>query len=479
MHPPTAAEILLAVSFYAGTTIATSMYGGVPVLYSSYQFNPLQHLSGIAPYFEPEDPPKDPYPPQGCSVTRAAYLVRHAAINANDFDYEEYLEPFISKFNNNSGVNWSQIPELSFLADWIPPQFSEEEQLTRTGKLEAAQLGVSISYRYPNFSLPERVWSSTAERTVASAKGLIRGLETEDNQINLVEVYEGDESGANTLTPYSSCPAYHSSTGSNQSQQYASVFTAPILARLNSFASSFNFTTDDVFGMFEMCGYETVIRGSSPFCSLDLFSSDEWLQFEYANDIMYHYNTGYGNPISGVIGFPWLNETMNLLSSSSNTTNSTDSSQDIYISFTHRELPPTVLVAMGLFNNSQFSGSNNVNDTMPLNQINYNRAWISSYILPFLTNIAIEKMDCSSNYYVQQQGNGSTYYRVLVNQSPQTLPGCFDGPNESCSEAGLETFMSERAAMFEGYSEKCGVDYKNSTDTVSFYTNGNNGTSVG
>ena len=37
--------------------------------------------------------------------------------------------------------------------------------------------------------------------------------------------------------------------------------------------------------MFELCGYETVIRGSSPFCSLDLFTPNEWLGFEYMNDV--------------------------------------------------------------------------------------------------------------------------------------------------------------------------------------------------
>jgi hypothetical protein len=43
--------------------------------------------------------------------------------------------------------------------------------------------------------------------------------------------------------------------------------------------------------------------------------------------------------------------------------------QDIYISFTHRELLPTVLVAMGLFNSSGFAGSNDVNGTTPLDQV--------------------------------------------------------------------------------------------------------------
>jgi len=446
------------------------------LLYSSYSFDPLQHLAGIAPYFEPQDPPRDPNPPLGCNVTRAAYLIRHAAINANDFDYEEYLEPFIAKFKNHTNVHWTSTPALAFLQNWVPPQLTEQEILTRTGKLEAAQLGVTVSYKYPNLRLPQRVWASTAERTVKSAEGFIRGLEVDDNQINLVQVYEGKQAGADTLTPYSSCGAYSSSAGSKQSGQYQSVYTAPILARLNAWAPSFNFTEDDVFAMQEMCGYETVIRGSSPFCSLDLINPDEWLGFEYTNDIMYHYNVGYGNPTSGVIGFPWLNATMNMLTSS-------NAAQDLYISFTHRELPPTVLVAMGLFNNTQFSTASSINDSMPLDQINYNRAWRSSYILPFLTNIAIERMDCSQNYYAQSKlsntSSDSTYYRVLVNNSPQTLPDCHDGPAESCSAGKLQTYLAERAAMFEGYSQKCNQTYSNSTDYVTFYNNQDNGTVVG
>lgn len=166
---------------------------------------------------------------------------------------------------------------------------------------------------------------------------------------------------------------------------------------------------------------------------------------------------------------------MNLLSS-----NGSSSSQDLYVSFTHREFPPTVLVAMGLFNNTEFVGGN-PNSSMPLDRINYNRAWVSSYILPFLTNVAIERMNCSARASTYGDGGSSPYYRVLVNDSPQTLPGCNDGPHESCSSDGLSNWLADREAMFQGYSAACNTssDYKNSTDTVTFYQNSGNGTSVG
>jgi len=441
-------------------------------LYSDYSFNPLEHLAGIAPNYEPNDPPRDPLPPQGCSVTQAAYLVRHAAINANSFDYETYLEPFTDKLSNTS-VDWSKIPELNFLDAWKAPEIEEESLLTRTGRLEASHLGVQMSYRYQNLSLPKNVWTSTAERTVVSAKSFVRGIEEEEDQIKVVEIYEGSESGADSLTPYKACPAYSGSIGSDKSGEYIKKFTKPIIARLQDQAPGFNWTSSDVIGMFQWCGYDTVVRGSSPFCSENLFRPDEWLQFEYAQDLMYHFNSGYGAQYSGAIGYPWVNSTMDLL-----TADRKDGDEDIYVSFTHRELPPMVLVALGLYNNSALTGSNDVNATMPLDRVNYGRQWHSSRILPFLGNVAIERMDCSNAYGYQNNGTDNEYYRVLVNRVPLTLPDCYDGPQESCSKEMMQGFVRERAGVVGEFDELCNVDYSNSTNILNIYTRDTNGTTV-
>jgi len=441
-------------------------------LYSDYTFNPLEHLAGIAPNFEPNDPPRDPMPPQGCSVTQAAYLVRHAAINANSFDYETYLEPFVEKLANTS-VDWSKIPELNFLDAWKAPEIEEESLLTRTGRLEASHLGVQMSYRYQNLKLPKNVWTSTAERTVVSAKSFVRGIEEEEDQIKVVEIYEGEESGADSLTPYKACPAYSGSIGSDQSKEYVEKYTKPIIARLHAQAPGFNWTSADVVGMFQWCGYDTVVRGSSPFCSETLFRPDEWLQFEYGQDLMYHFNSGYGAQYSGAVGYPWVNSTMNLL-----TADRKDGDEDIYVSFTHRELPPMVLVALGLYNNSALTGANDINATMPLDRVNYGRQWRSSRILPFLGNIAIERMDCSDAYGYQNNGTDNEYYRVLVNRVPLTLPDCYDGPQESCSKEMMQGYVRERAAVVGEFGEVCKVDYQNSTDILNIYTRDTNGTTV-
>ncbi|CAG1975421.1 unnamed protein product [Fusarium graminearum] len=429
-------------------------------LNSEYTFNPLHHLTGIAPYFESQDPPASPDAPQGCTAERAAYLVRHAAIYANDFDYEEYIEPFVEKLENKTGMDWSKIPYLNFLADWEAPiSDAEVSLLTNLGRLEATKLGVDLEFRYPEFKQPKKVWTSTAERTVKSAQSFVRGLQADDTSIKVEQIYESEESGADSLTPYKACPAYSGSTGSDESSKYQEKYAKPIVERFNALASDFNFTINDIFGMQQLCGYETVVRGKSPFCNLELFTPDDWLGWEYAEDVRYHYNAGYGNEVSGYVGMPWLNSTANLLMNK-------DSDEDLYVSFTHRELPPMVLVAMGLFNNSEPGCSESqINDTMPLTKINYRRAWKSSHILPFLSNIAIERLNCTGSYGYED----GEYYRVLVNSAPQPLPACEDGPGTSCTRDSFEEYVQARVDKFTGFTDKCGVDYDNSTDILSIY----------
>ncbi|PWY85888.1 phosphoglycerate mutase-like protein [Aspergillus sclerotioniger CBS 115572] len=203
------------------------------------------------------------------------------------------------------------------------------EKLTLVGLQEATTLGYQFRQRYPHLHT-NKIWSSTAERTTKSAQGFISGYTNNQTHMDLISVPEIPATAVPTKIP---------------SQKP----TPPLITRLNHLAPTFNFTSSDITAMFELCGYETVIRGSSPFCSPHLFTPTEWLSFEYANDLMYFHNTGYGRPLSPVLGFPWVNASYSLLASNT-------SDQDIYVSFTHREVPPTVVTALGLFNNSAYSG---------------------------------------------------------------------------------------------------------------------------
>ncbi|CCU82653.1 unnamed protein product [Blumeria hordei] len=432
----------------------------------AYQFDPLKHLSGVSPPFDYEEAssPLDPVPPPGCNVTRAAYLVRHAAIHSNSYDYVAFIEPFLEKLSRTT-VKWSEIPSLSFLATWKNPILKgEKEKLSRSGQLQAMTFGVEVGHRYFNLRTPQKIWAASSDRTMKSAHFFAKGIALDASKIAIERVYEGKKDGANSLNPYDSCPAFSRVTGSDEASVYRDIYTRPVIQRFNSLAPSFNFTSTDIYAFSLICGYETVLRGSSPFCGLSVLSSNEWLGFEYTNDIKYFYNSGYGLPSAGATGFPWVNASFNALMSPHDTNSNEVKDQDLFVSFTHRGMPPMVLVAMGLFNNSAYSGGNNINDTMPLDTINYQRVWKSSQIIPFMTDIGIEKLECDSFGFDE-----GTYYRILVNDRPQSLIGCHDGPADSCKEESIRTWLNERAKVVGDFDTMCRVDYANSTNILSIY----------
>lgn len=98
------------------------------------------------------------------------------------------------------------------------------------------------------------------------------------------------------------------------------MFTEPIIERLNKLLPSFDFEVEDVIAMFQLCGachdsvrrasvwltgvragYDTVARGSrSQFCKV--FTEDEFLAFEYSNDLHYYYMLGHGSHVGPYLG---------------------------------------------------------------------------------------------------------------------------------------------------------------------------------
>ncbi|KAI4859474.1 histidine acid phosphatase [Hypoxylon rubiginosum] len=426
-----------------------------------YTFNPLEHLGRASPYFEPRDvQPSSPSTPQGCTVARAAVLSRHGAINVNDDDFADWIQPFLVKFLNHTSTDWSSIPSMSFLANHTSPLTpdSEPELLTKIGELEATEFASKFAERYPNLKTPSKVWASSAARTYNTGKAFASGIETADHPIEVVKVNEGLQDGANNLIPWRACPEYRE-VGIDITEPFREKFAKPIKARFNALAPEYNFTTTDVVGMMLLCGYEAAIQGNSPFCSLDLFGPDDWLGWEYADDIRYNYDAGYGNYVAGPIAFPWVNATANLLFQET-------AEEDMYVSFTHRTLPSMSLAVLGLFNNTAFVGSGpGINESFPLDRINPHRAWRTSNLSPCLGNVVIEKLACQGSYGFDD----GEYYRVLVNHAPQAIPDCSEGPGASCSRSGFEALLQEKEELYYGFSEWCQVDYDNSTDILTFY----------
>ncbi|CAF1411314.1 unnamed protein product [Adineta ricciae] len=401
--------------------------------YPNYKFHVLHHLSGISPYFSSNNDELSPSVPSECSVDKTAYLIRHGSVYVDDYDYLKIIEPFLKRIKSQ---NFSQSNIFSFLSQWKSPITNSKKQierLTRYGYFEGYQFGIELSYRYKHL-LPKnnsnsfRIWTASSSRTYQSALAISQGLfQGEKTSAKLISISEKKSRGGNTLTPTKSCHKYNASKGSIEANYWLKIYTKSILKKFNKNISNFQFIPEDILAMQELCGYETIIKGQSKFCRL--FSSEDWISFEYYFDLKYFYEISYGNYLSTYLGMPWIKATVDLFSKEKQT------KQNLFLSITHREMFPLILNALGLFNQTN----------LPLHQIDHQRLWKTSEILPFLARIAFERLQCGTEIFI----------RILINSTPKPIPYCSQGPGQSCPLSLFLNYIQQRYLKFKNFSQIC------------------------
>lgn len=441
---------------------ATSAAAQVPLFPAShtegYKFDPLLHLPGISPYFDAVGFGLDHEAPRDCEVTAASYLIRHAAIYANDKDYKNYIKPWLEKLNStyatSSGkgrAGWRG--PLSFFDEWANPiddPESQMEQITPQGSKDSMKVGKHLLSRYPKLvPTTKKIYADTKSRTQDTAAAFIKVFpqNVEIEEINL------NRSSFQTQDPHKACSAFSKKPGDEEMATFVSRYTAPIVARLQRYAPV-NLTQTDIMGMQQLCGYESAITGKkSDIC--DVFTDHEWMSYEYAWDLKYSYMVGHGNPLSPYLGFPWLNTTFQLMEKFHRPRHSgpvggevpDDDGQRFFLAFTHREVPPFIATALGLFNSS-----NGHAEEFPTDRINWSRSWKMAELIPFLGHIGIEKLTC--NFVGLEPEDDQEYIRVIANSAPRPISGCEDGPGASCS---FDQFAEKIRKGMEEYGDFDGV----------------------
>ncbi|KAJ5110074.1 hypothetical protein N7532_002719 [Penicillium argentinense] len=221
---------------------------------------------------------------------------------------------------------------LAFLNHWS--YFTDNPsrdfgQLTSTGPyagtLNAFTTGVRFRTRYHDL-LPSdtkvRLWASDSQRVIDTARHFASGLFGLDwessGRAELDIIPETFERGADTLTPGDTCHKYleditHGHDYGAKMLAYFQDTYIPVIAQrfLEQNPALGELSNMEVYGMQEMCGFEIMVRGSSPWC--DLFTKEDWKNFEYARDVIHYYRAGPGNVYAGTMGWLWLNATTTLL----------------------------------------------------------------------------------------------------------------------------------------------------------------------
>ncbi|KAI9743061.1 MAG: hypothetical protein M1818_003356 [Claussenomyces sp. TS43310] len=403
----------------------------------TYRFDALLHLPGISPYFDAVGSGLEARAPQNCEVTAASYLIRHAAIYANDADYEDYIEPFLTKINttyisSSGGRRRGWKGPLEFFETWVTPIEDPDkqlEQITPSGIEDSKKVGKHLLSRYPTLvPTMKTIYADTKSRTHDTAVAFIKAF---PQTIEIVDIDLHNRSSFHAQDPHKACKAFSKSPGNDELATFISHYTPAVISRLEKYAPV-ELDGNDIMGMQQLCGYESAIRGEkSSIC--DAFTDAEWMAYEYAWDLKYSLMVGHGNPLSSYLGFPWLNTTSQLMSkfhaprhSDSIPEIPDDDGQRFFLAFTHREVPPFIATALGLFNSS-----NSYAEEFPTDRINWSRSWRMAELIPFLGHVGIEKLTCSGRF--GDDVGEKEFIRIIANSAPRPIPKCQDGPGASCS----------------------------------------------
>ncbi|GLA73827.1 acid phosphatase pho5 [Aspergillus tubingensis] len=223
---------------------------------------------------------------------------------------------------------------LSFLNNWTYITTNPErdfEQLTTTGPYagthQAFETGVRFAARYGHLipsDAKTKFWASDSERVIETAQHFASGLFGPDwekiGKAALEIIPETFDRRADTLTPGDTCLKYLEDedrghdNGIKMLTLFQQAYIPAIAERLlveEGNRGLEGFANWEVFSMQEMCGFETTVRGSSPWC--DVFTREDWRNFEYGRDLVHYYRGGPGNSYAGAMGWLWLNATANLL----------------------------------------------------------------------------------------------------------------------------------------------------------------------
>ena len=409
-----------------------------------YQFDPLLHLPGISPYFDAVGFGLEHKAPTGCNVTAASYIMRHGAIYANDKEYDEFIKPFLCKLEQHR-QGWSG--PLAFMGEWQSPIPEDRlESLTPSGAVDAKRVGKHLLSRYPDLvGETKRVLADKKSRTYDTAKNLIEAFPHAD-EIEIVRVTQNTNGSMESLIPHKSCKNFSKTPGTKEQKKVIELYAPGVAHRLAPFMP-FTLSPSDVVGFQMLCGYESAIRGSrSPICAL--FTDAEWMSYEYAWDLKYAYMVGPLNPLSSYLGFPWLQAQARLfdhIDTHDSPGTGWPAQQRFFLSFTHREVPPFVATALGLFNSSSDAA-----EQFPTDHINWTRAWKMSDLIPFLGHVGMEKMSCERG----ADGPGE-FVRFIANTAPRPIPACQGGPGASCEFGKFRELIGEGAEKHRDFHRVC------------------------
>ncbi|PVI06004.1 phosphoglycerate mutase-like protein [Periconia macrospinosa] len=444
--------------------VATNGLGAGAMGSRPTDWNLFYHLGGVGPWVEKNIDVIEGgiSPPDGCEVEQIHMMARHAERYPTK-KVGKRIKNLVERMQN-SGLEFKH--ELAFFNDWelFWTHDSQIEKLTSTGPfagtLSAFTTGVRLRTRYQQllsraqYQFPvTRFWASDSQRVIDTARYFATGFFGYDWQkiADLEIISEASSLGADTLTPGDTCLAYVEDVegghdnGYTMLDQFRPIYLDGTMKRILANNPGLELTHDDVYAMQEMCGFETTVRGSSPWCHV--FTQEDFLGFEYARDILHYYRAGPGTKYSAAMGWLWLNATVNLMLQG-------PEAGPLFFSFVHDGDIAPMITALGILTDDEH---------LPVTHIKHDRKWRKSQVSPMGGRSIFEVMSCK----VKDKDKVSRFVRLNINDGITVIPDCDEGPGKSCA---LDKFVRRTRRMgeeFGDFREKCGLDQE-AADRITF-----------
>ncbi|CAN9292924.1 unnamed protein product [Alternaria alternata] len=437
-------------------------------------FNIFQHIGGNGQWFPGEETTGiSSEIPTGCKVDLAAFFSRHGSRYPDRGAYNGWVE--FAEYIQAAGNFTVNDEKLAFLKSWKPVLSDPDAQIANispTGWRELHDMGTTWRLRYPDlydYNTAFTMWANyytSGPRVRDSARLFAQGF-VGPNATDLTTIYalnaSDPASWGNTLAPSDLCKAYNDAGGGPAKDTWDSIYLPPIASRLNAkIQGGLNLTTSQVDQIPYLCGFETQITGRrSPFC--DIFTDEEILQYEYAQDLRYWYGTGLGSDIEKYQMLPVVDMTVQRFFDGPNATyqtgNGTFVPPKIMANFANDGQINQLAAAIGVFDGQQ---------QLPGNMSLPNRIFRSSQVVKMRGTIAFERLSCpvaahDGNYgYSAHSDYNSTapeeaFVRIRINEVVYPVVGCTIGPGSSCPLSQYQSIINAKRTEAGDVTKLCNM----------------------
>ncbi|PVG01497.1 phosphoglycerate mutase-like protein [Serendipita vermifera] len=449
------------------------------------KFNIFHNWGNLSPFHSvPRDAfgaklSSSPSVPPACKLRAAHILHRHGARYPTGWSGEGSTSALAASLHNAAQNGHLKARDgLNFLNKWTYKLGSEV--LTPFGRQQLFDLGVSMRMKYGKLleGFKDRLpvfRTESQDRMLTSATNFALGFFgwPLDNKFLLSVTIEADGFN-NTLVPDKVCPNFGKPTVGARSRYYIQRWVAIYLKaahkRIQAMLEGYELTLADVYSMQSMCAYETVALGSSEFCAL--FTEEEWEGFDYSIDLLFWYDSGFGSPVARALGSGYVLELLSRLTKkpigpspsplhkttplinnpstfSVNLTLDSDPitfplDNDLYVDATHDTIIANVVTALNL----TVLGKEGPPSYKKMKR---GRAWRTSRISPFASNMQIQILDCTGPNLIWDPHAPSytSQIRVILNDAIVPLTGVEGCPDQRDGLCPTEKFIKAQKKLLE------------------------------